>query len=306
MRNLSRPVSIALVGLLSLSPLACDSVPKQALHQAQTTTYAMHQRNQILAVERDQYNMVAQQSMAQLQGMQTQVAGMQTQFAGMQAQSEMLQAENSGLQHTVGKLTHELTVSNERLNNLTAERGELQNRYVGLLKQVKDVPSPLSDETRRRFEELSRKYPNFAFDPITGASKFHSDILFDSGSAELKPTAIPLLREFAAVMNGGGGNELNILIVGHTDDKDIIKPGTASQHPTNWHLSTNRANAVALALAHGGVREHRMGVSGYSKFLPAAANANETGRQQNRRVEIFVMAPDAVVAGWERPGLMRR
>lgn len=275
-----KPGRFVLFGLLSslaVSQTACDVVPRQSLAQSQIRAYQLAQQNQILALERDAFSGSMQQMMA----------------------------ENQGLKHQVAKINSDLKVANDRLGNLASERGELQNRYVTLLKQVTDMPNPLSEEARKRFEELQKKYPNFEFDPLTGISKFSGDVLFDSGSDQLKGSSIPLLKEFAAIMNAGEAKQLNVLVVGHTDDKDIVKAGTAARHPTNWHLSTNRANAVATALSRNGIRDERMGVSGYSKYQPVVANSDDKNRQKNRRVEIFVLAPDAVVAGWEKPGVAR-
>ncbi len=39
-----------------------------------------------------------------------------------------------------------------------------------------------------------------------------------------------------------------------------------------------------------GLDEPRMGIAGYSKFQPVAANIDDSARQQNRRVEIYILA----------------
>lgn len=244
---------------------------QHALRQSQLRAYQLHQQNTTIAQERDRANQMAQSALSEKQQLEQQMASLQ----------------------------QTLDAANRRLDNLTAERSQLQQRYVSLLNNAKNGPSPLSNETTRRFEELAKKYPEFEFDPATGVSKFHSDILFASGSSEIKPTALPLLREFASIMNQGDARNLNILVVGHTDDKPISKPATRSKHPTNWHLSTNRANSVVTTLAGAGLKEGRMGAAGYSMFQPAVPNTDDKARQINRRVEIFVLAPDASVAGWE-------
>lgn len=245
--------------------------PNQMLRQSQLQAYRIHQQSVIAAQERDQAHQLAQS----------------------------LAAEKTQLEHQTARLQSDLQVANGRLENLQAERSQLQSRYVGLLNRQLEQGSPLSDETTRKFEELARKYPEFEFDPRTGVSKFHSDILFSSGSADIKSSASPLLKEFTAIMNSGEAQRLNILVVGHTDDKPIRKANTRQQHPTNWHLSTNRANSVLLTLSNLGITQSRMGAAGYSKYQPVVANSDESARQKNRRVEIFVLAPDAVVAGWD-------
>lgn len=215
-----------------------------------------------------------------------------------QAVSQKLLEEKTAVERRAHKLEQQLAIARDRIDNLADERGELQSRYVSLLKNYKN--GPLSAEAIRSFEALARKYPNFEFDPVTGISKFHADILFASGSARLRRDAVPLLKDFARVMNSGPARELNILVVGHTDDEPIVRPSTAERHPTNWHLSTNRANAVAVALAKSGLSESRMGTAGYNQFQPAVANRGDGEKQRNRRVEIYVLAPQAVVAGaWE-------
>lgn len=192
-----------------------------------------------------------------------------------------------------------LEVATQRLGNLQDERSDLEQKYVSLLDRAGNQENPLSRSTNQKFADLEKLFPGFNFDPETGVSKFSSDLLFDSGSASIKSTANPLLQEFAKIMNENDAQRLHILVVGHTDDKRIVKRSTASKHPSNWHLSTNRANEVVVTLGKHGIQEARMGAAGYSMHQPVAPNTNDKNRGQNRRVEIFVLAPDAAVAGWD-------
>lgn len=211
-------------------------------------------------------------------------------------QNQMLLSENSNLQQQTASLSSELQTANQRLANMNSERDELHSRYVSLLNQTKN---PLGNDLTRKFQELARLYPEFEFDPETGVSKFHSDILFDSGSDKLKSTSKNLLTDFARLINDPAASQFHILVVGHTDDKPIKQSATKQKHPTNWHLSTNRANSVVMALSDAGVKETRMGAAGYSMFQPVQPNTDDDSRLRNRRVEIYVLAPEAAVAGWD-------
>ena len=69
-------------------------------------------------------------------------------------------------------------------------------------------------------------------------------------------------------------------IVSHTDST-----GSAEQSQS---LSTRRAQSVASYLAANGVASSRISAYGAGPNQPIASNANEAGRAQNRRVEIYV------------------
>lgn len=251
-------------GFLAVGQSGCNLVPGNWLRQSQLQMRNLHGQNKALA---DQ-NAAAGQSLAQL----TQ------QNADLKKRNE---------------------IASSRLENLNAEREQLRDRFVSLQNQLKNLENPLSQSANQKFADLARKYPGFNFDPETGVSKFSSDILFDSGSATIKSSAKPLLSDFAKIMNDGDARRLNILVVGHTDDKPISKASTRSRHPTNWHLSTNRANEVVVALGKSGVGKERMGAAGYADNQPVVPNTNDKARSQNRRVEIFVLAPEAAIAGWD-------
>ncbi len=262
----SLSVSLAMLGITG-----CGSVPANQYRMSQINAMRLYQQGQQLAGERDQAQQLAN---------------------NMAVDRQQLEQANSDLQNR-------LNVANQRVDNLMAERAQVHGKYQDLLTSTNQNGNPLSDDATRRFEELSKRFPGFEFDPKTGVSRFDEAILFDSGSDQLRPDAAPLLKEFSQIMNGNDSRRLNILIVGHTDDQAINKASTKSRHPTNWHLSTNRANSVVLQLTKLGIGETRMGAAGYSMYQPVAANTDRQSRQLNRRVEIFVLAPDAVVAGWD-------
>lgn len=253
---------------LSLTACCCYDTQRGYLQQAQLRTQQMYLQNRHLAAERDGIGM----SVGQLA-----------------AEKQRLEQQNQALKAN-------LDVANQRLGNLQSSNNQLEQQYKNMLTGSRD--NPLSQDQTKRLEELRKKYPEFEFDPLTGVSKFSTDLLFASGSDDVTPRSQQILAEFAKIMNSADAQHLKILVVGHTDDRPIGKAGTRAQHPTNWHLSTDRADAVVLALRKSGIAENRMGAAGYSMHQPVEANTNEANRQKNRRVEIFVLAPDASIAGW--------
>jgi len=268
----ARAIYSCVIGLVLCGQTACNLVPQQALRDSQLRSVQLYNQNQSTIAERDQFSQMAQ----------------------------TLESEKQAMSQQLAQLESSLQTANQRLANLNSERSELQDKYVSLLDKGK-ISNPLSESATRRLEELQKKYPDFEFDPHTGVSKFHSDILFSSGSDVINPKAMPLLNDFAAILNENDAKSLNILVAGHTDDKRIIKRNTARKHQDNWYLSAHRAISVVNTLKKTGIAENRMGVSGYSKFKPTIENSDEESRQLNRRVEIYVLAPDAVIAEWD-PG----
>ena len=111
-----------------------------------------------------------------------------------------------------------------------------------------------------------------------------SGILFDPGSAELKPDARDVIDQ--VYKDYLEQSSLGIIIKGHTDTQPISN----LVFPSNWELSSARAGTVARYLIHRwGVKEDRITTAGYSSTVPVAPNLDEEGRAMNRRVEIYVM-----------------
>lgn len=207
-----------------------------------------------------------------------------------------LEAERQALAEHLGQLDSQLKTADSRIDNLLAERSELKERYERLLKNGQEpmlTGQPGTDA------------PGFEYDPLTGLNRFPEDVLFELGSAELRPEAIPVLKEFASRVSSGAAAGQRVLIVGHTDDQQIARPSTKAKHATNWHLSTNRANAVVLQLRKLGVPEERMAAMGYSRFQPLEASTSESSRRRNRRVELYLVPSENNVARWDPVGSMQ-
>jgi len=110
-----------------------------------------------------------------------------------------------------------------------------------------------------------------------------NEILFDFDSAALRSSSRDELREMAGVFNKY--KDTTIAVQGHTDST-----GSAAY---NQRLSERRANAVSNYLEDLGVRGSRLDAYGYGESKPKASNSTASGRQRNRRVEIYVHANQA-------------
>ncbi len=171
----------------------------------------------------------------------------------------------------------------------------------GLYQQFQDMAfggGRMPPELSRQLVELSRRHPSLQFDPETGVSKLDTDILFDSGEAVLKPGAGRLLDDLVRVLRSPAAGNLKIMVAGHTDNQLVADRAVREKYPNNFHLSAARALAVADRLKRAGLPEQRMAVAGFGPCQPIASNASSQGRQQNRRVELFIMAPDVPLVGW--------
>ena len=111
------------------------------------------------------------------------------------------------------------------------------------------------------------------------------NLLFDSGSADLKPGAQDVLTQVASAL---AGLPNALMIEGHTDDVPVNSPDFAS----NWELSGARASRVLRFLeAAGSLKRERISFAGYAENRPVADNGTAEGRALNRRADIVILYP---------------
>jgi outer membrane protein OmpA-like peptidoglycan-associated protein len=105
-----------------------------------------------------------------------------------------------------------------------------------------------------------------------------SNITFATNQDAIQPNFYPTLNSVALVLNKY--NQSLVDIYGHTD--------STGDDGSNLALSQRRAQSVAGYLSSQRVDQRRFLVTGAGESQPVAANSNEAGRAQNRRVEIQI------------------
>jgi len=103
-------------------------------------------------------------------------------------------------------------------------------------------------------------------------------ILFDSGSANIQPQSMGIIRQISQVLQQESSMNLNI--IGHTD--------ADGNDATNMTLSEQRAEAVKNALVNVyNVDAARLSTEGKGESEPVGDNGTPDGKAQNRRVEFI-------------------
>jgi len=187
--------------------------------------------------------------------------------------------------------------------NATLERRnlELESQNQSLNRQFDD--HTLARTTDELYGALARQLQaaldglrngdsdGMAFNPKTGAWEMGTDLLFDSGSANVSAKGKEILKKFAEAHKG---RSFNFRVVGHTDRAPIVRKKTQEMldTDTNMELSALRAIAVMGALKSFGIPESSFAdCIGKGNHDPCAPNdKNAANMKKNRRVEIYVLS----------------
>lgn len=124
---------------------------------------------------------------------------------------------------------------------------------------------------------------------------FDSGILFSTSSATLSSSAKASLSKFANdVLNQN--RDMDVAIYGYTDNQGWKNSTAEQSYQKNLNLSQERAQSVASYLLGCGVSAGQIkAVEGMGEANPVADNATAAGRQENRRVEIYLYASQQMI-----------
>ncbi|MEN0057519.1 MAG: OmpA family protein [Bdellovibrio sp.] len=116
-------------------------------------------------------------------------------------------------------------------------------------------------------------------------TKLKSDILFESGKADLKPQAKENINQLAAIMKKYPENVLTVR--GYTDDTGSLM--------VNNPLSQQRAESVRMQLSAAGVPANTISAIGMGSSNPVDPAKTKEARAKNRRVEIEITVDESKV-----------
>jgi chemotaxis protein MotB len=151
--------------------------------------------------------------------------------------------------------------------------------------EIKELREAKEDLEKRFKEEIGEKELKLELLEKGLVLRFVAEVLFDSGKANLKKEAYPILDKVANFLISKVPDR-DIAIEGHTDNEPIKYSGWKS----NWELSTARALSVLhYFVDKKGIKATRVSAIGYGEYRPIASNDTPEGRQKNRRVEIVIL-----------------
>lgn len=175
------------------------------------------------------------------------------------------------------ELAEELGASKEEIKELQESSQNLENEK---LKRSEELAERIEESLAENF--LSDQV-DVTFDANCVVLTFNGAFLFDSGKADLKTEALPMLNKIGKILSKYADD--NIEIEGHTDSV----PLNGGRYENNDVLSSYRALAVFDYLKdNASIDPSIMKHSGRGEYEPIADNSTPEGRAKNRRVEIKI------------------
>jgi outer membrane protein OmpA-like peptidoglycan-associated protein len=159
---------------------------------------------------------------------------------------------------------------------------QLQGQEVKQAEQQKAIDQQRVELEKNRalIEEMKRRNIE-ARETSRGVMVNLPNVNFEFDSADLTRDGRNRVNQIASIIRREAPNR-RVTVEGHASRE------SAAQESYNQRLSERRANSVADELERNGVDGRNLSSHGLGTRAPIASNATETGRQQNRRVEVII------------------
>jgi len=220
--------------------------------------------DKILSTQLENERNLSQKAASQIEILNQQIAALRRQLAALEEALESSEKKNRESQTKISDL-------GQRLNVALAQRVQELQRY--------------RSEFFGKLREIIGNRPDIRI--VGDRFMFQSEVLFDAGSASLRPEALPELDKFVSALR-----EIEkkiptdiawiLRVDGHTD----LRPIATAQFPSNWELSSARATSVVQYMILKGVAPQHLAAAGFGEFQPLDPGTSEEAYRHNRRIEL--------------------
>lgn len=222
---------------------------------------------------------------AQVQERQRALDNEQQLSADAQARVEALRRQLRALRDQISALADALDVEEQTVAAQQAQIDTLVERLnVALAEEVQE----LSDYRSEFFGRLREVLGDIdAIEIVGDRFRFQSELFFETASADVGPGGEARLEQVASILRRIGERipaEIDwvLQVEGHTDKRAIRTP----EFPSNWELSTARAQSIVYFLIDQGIAPSRLAAVGYGEYQPVASGDDPDALAQNRRIEL--------------------
>lgn len=179
----------------------------------------------------------------------------------------------------------------DQLAYLANQRVEVAKQTINLRTAEGDLKNAAGQRAQARLDARDAQIKQLqaslnAKQTERGTLVTFGDVLFDFNKSDLKSSGLVDINKLAQFLQEN--SDRKVIVEGYTDSS-----GSASY---NQSLSERRANSVRMALVKMGVSPERIVAQGYGKEYPVADNTSNSGRAQNRRVEVTISNDNQPVA----------
>ena len=209
---------------------------------------------------REEIQSLKDTSATQLSNYDNKIAGLEKELAGKNKTLELIENEKQAL---------------------ALEKTDTASAMEAQIAELKETMDKLKQGLRSEIDSYQAKLEMAQKGIVV---RVLTDVLFDSGSAQLTEEGKKILSKISDVLGRVSAGH-HIMIEGHTDNEPI----QYSKWKSNWELSAARALSVLYSvIKNSGLKPERFHVTGFGEYSPISNNYTKEGRKQNRRVEIII------------------
>ena len=216
-------------------------------------------------------------------------------FDELEAQHQALVLERDRLAAAKERLEGELTQVLKNNSSLESSIVEMQEALAELERRKAEADARVAEylEFVKRFQSLiDQGKLKVKIRDGRMVVALATDVLFESGKADLSKDGAEAIVEVAQVLSSIPGRRFQI--EGHTDNVPI----KTNKFPSNWELAAARAITVVKTMIESGMPPERVSAASFGESVPTSSNETETGKRDNRRIEIVVVPDLSTLPGF--------